>query len=133
MEVPVRVDAFNSSGFSTGGMLRVRSKDIKADPWIQPGANGSHSMVGVLANEAWVCLIDLSTMGVQVSGSDKRSILKGIDLNTGESRMTVLLPGTRTLCNDIAVGSNKAVYVTNSFRAANPFAAARFQPDGGLG
>jgi sugar lactone lactonase YvrE len=74
--------------------------------------------LGVLADEAsktlWVCSNDLSAMGVQTPGSASGSALKGFDLNTGEGKISARLPGARTLCNDIAVGPDKAVYVTNS-------------------
>jgi sugar lactone lactonase YvrE len=106
-------------GFATGGVMRVRPGQTQAEPWIKPGAGGSHSTLGVLADEAsgtlWVCSNDLSAMGVHVEGADKGSTLKGFSLSTGESKATLPLPGARTLCNDIAVGPDKAVYVTNSF------------------
>lgn len=106
-------------GFATGGVLRVRPGAAQAEPWIKPGASGSRSTLGVLADEAsgtlWVCSNDLSAMGVQSAGSDKGSALKGFDLKTGEGKISAALPGTRALCNDIAVGPDKSVYVTNSF------------------
>jgi hypothetical protein len=34
---------------------------------------------------------------------------------TGEGKINVALPGSRTLCNDIAVGPDGSAYVTNSF------------------
>jgi len=54
-------------------------------------------------------------MGVNAPGSAKGSALKGFDLATGEGKISATLPGTRTLCNDIAAGPDKSVYVTNSF------------------
>jgi sugar lactone lactonase YvrE len=54
-------------------------------------------------------------MGVPGPGSAKGSALKGFDLETGEGKVSATLPGTRTLCNDIAVGPDKSVYVTNTF------------------
>ena len=105
-------------GFATGGVLRVRPGATQAEPWIKPGASDSRSTLGVLADEAsktlWVCSNDLSAMGVQTPGSASGSALKGFDLNTGEGKISARLPGARTLCNDIAVGPDKAVYVTNS-------------------
>lgn len=105
-------------GFATGGVLRVRPGAGQAEPWIKPGADGSGSTLGVLADEAsntlWVCSNNLSAMGVQVAGSDQGSALKGFDLKTGERKISARLPGARTLCNDIAVGPDKSVYATNS-------------------
>jgi sugar lactone lactonase YvrE len=99
-------------------VLRVRPGAAEAEPWIQPGANGSSSILGVLADEAsktlWVCSNDLSARGLQIPGAAKGSALKGFDLTTGEAKVSATLPGARTLCNDIALGPDKAVYVTNS-------------------
>jgi sugar lactone lactonase YvrE len=100
-------------------VLRIRPGASQAEPWIKPGAYDSRSILGVLADEAsntlWVCSNDLSPMGVTTPGSAKGSALKGFDLATGEGKVSETLPGTRTLCNDIAVGPDKAIYVTNSF------------------
>jgi sugar lactone lactonase YvrE len=106
-------------GFATGGVLRVRPGAAQAEPWIKPGASDSRSTLGVLADEKsntlWVCSNDLSAMGVNTPGSDKGSALKGFDLTTGEGKISATLPGAHTLCNDIAVGPDNSVYVTNSF------------------
>ena len=104
--------------FAAGGVMRVRPGAAQAEPWIKPGAYGTRSTLGVLADEAsntlWVCSNDTSAMGVPGPGSAKGSALKGFDLATGEGKISASLPGTRTFCNDIAVGSDKAVYVTNT-------------------
>jgi streptogramin lyase len=106
-------------GFATGGVLRARPGASQAEPWIKPGAYGSRSTLGVLADEAsqtlWICSNDMSAMGVPGPGSAKGSALIGFDLATGEGKISVKLPGTKTLCNDIAVGPDKSVYVTNTF------------------
>jgi streptogramin lyase len=101
-----------------GGVMRVRPRSSRAELWIQPGAYDSRSTFGVLADEGsntlWVCSNDASAMGVPGPGSAKGSSLKGFDLTTGVGKISASLPGTRTLCNDIAVGPDHAVYVTNT-------------------
>jgi hypothetical protein len=75
--------------------------------------------MGVLADEKsgmlWVCSNDVSALGVPGPGSEKGSALKGFDLKTGAGKVSVKFPGTHTFCNDMAVGDDGAVYVTNSF------------------
>ena len=102
----------------TGGVYRIAPGAKEARPWIKPGAFGTHSTFGVLAdsksNTLWVCSNDLSAMGVTISGSDGVSALKGFDLKTGAGKVSAALPGTPALCNDITIGPDGAAYVTNT-------------------
>ena len=43
------------------------------------------------------------------------SHLKGFDLRTGEGKVSAALPGVRPFCNDIAIGQDGSVFVTNTF------------------
>jgi sugar lactone lactonase YvrE len=105
--------------FASGGVLRVRSGQSQAEPWINPGAYDSRSTFGVLADEKsntlWVCSNDASAFGVPGPSSVKGSFLKGFDLDTGNGKISAALPGARALCNDMALGPDGSVYVTNSF------------------
>ena len=95
----------------TGGVYRIAPGAKEAKPWIEPGAFGTHSTFGVLAdpqsNTLWVCSNDLSALGVTIAGSDGVSALKGFDLKTGAGKISAALPGTPALCNDIAIGSGR--------------------------
>ncbi|MCI0465628.1 MAG: hypothetical protein L0Y57_01255 [Beijerinckiaceae bacterium] len=106
------------SSLASGGIARIRPGASKAEPWIEPGAFGSQSTLGVLVDEVsgliWVCSNDMSGMGVPGPSSVPGSYLKGFDLSTGEGKVSVALPGTHNLCNDIAIGQDGSVYVTNS-------------------
>jgi sugar lactone lactonase YvrE len=108
-----------AGSFAEGGVSRVSPGASHAEPWIKPGAYGTRSTLGVLADDEsktlWVCSNDLAAMGVPGPGSAKGSALVGFDLATGKGKISLKLPGERTLCNDIAVGPDKSVYVTNSF------------------
>lgn len=116
--------------FAEGGILKVRPGADKAEPWIKPGANGSRSTFGVLADEAsntlLVCSNDTSGFGVPGPGTATGSALKAFDLTTGEAKGSTPLPGGPTLCNDIALGSDGSAYVTDSF---NPH-ILRLKPGG---
>ena len=107
------------SSFANGGVLRVQPGETQAEPWIKPGAYDSRSTFGLLADERsntlWVCSNDASALGVPGPSLVKGSFLKGFDLRTGEGKISAALSGVRTLCNDMALGPDGSVYVTNSF------------------
>ncbi len=105
--------------FADGGVLKAEPGAAAAQPWIVPGANGSRSTFGVLAdqksNTLWVCSNDVSAVGVPGPGTAKGSALEAFDLKTGAGKGRTALPGARTLCNDIAIGPDGAAYVTDTF------------------
>src|SRR4029077_3014838 len=104
-----------------GGIVRVEPRTAETTVFVQPGAAGSRSILGVFADEAsstlWACSNDLSALGGSVAGSDTRSALKSFDLNTGDAKHSFSLPGSHAYCNDITVDAKGSVYVTDS---ANP-------------
>ncbi|HWM66130.1 MAG TPA: hypothetical protein VNO35_06050 [Steroidobacteraceae bacterium] len=102
-----------------GGVYRVEPHGKETKLWIKPGAFGTHSIFGVLAddksNTLWVCSNDLSASpGVTIGGTDGISALKGFDLKTGEGKVSVALAGKPALCNDITIGPDGAAYVSNT-------------------
>ncbi len=104
-----------------GGIVRVKPRTRESTIFVQPGASGSRSILGVFADEAsntlWACSNDLSALGAPATGSDTGSALKAFDLKTGNGKRSVSLPGSHAFCNDIAVDAQGSVYVTDS---ANP-------------
>ena len=116
--------------FAEGGIFKVKPGADHAEPWIKPGANGSRSTFGVLADEAsntlLVCSNDASGFGVPGPGTAKGSALVAFDLTTGEAKGSTPLPGSPTLCNDIALGPDGSAFVTDSF---NPH-ILRLKPGG---
>src|SRR5712675_1756597 len=104
-----------------GGIVRVEPRTGKSTVFVQPGAAGSRSILGVFADEAsntlWACSNDLSALGAPATGSDTGSALKAFDLKTGNGKRSVSLPGSHAFCNDITVDAKGSVYVTDS---ANP-------------
>jgi sugar lactone lactonase YvrE len=101
-----------------GGIYRVKPHTYKPEPWIKPGSFGSRSILGVLVDEKsntlWACSNDLSELGVAVPGSDTKATLKGFDLKTGAGKLSAELPGDHTFCNDMAIGQDGSIYVTNT-------------------
>jgi sugar lactone lactonase YvrE len=102
----------------SGGIIRIKAGAAKAEMWIKPGAFGSRSTFGVLADERsntlWVCSNDLSALGVAIVSTETGSALKGFDLMTGQGKVSAKLPGDHSLCNDIAIGPDGSAFVTNS-------------------
>jgi streptogramin lyase len=101
-----------------GGIIRIKPGAAKAEIWIKPGAFGSRSIFGILADERsntlWVCSNDLSALGVVIASSETGSALKGFDLKTGQGKVSATLPGDHTFCNDIAIGPDGSAFVTNT-------------------
>ena len=67
------------------------------------------------SNTLYVCSDDTSGFGLVLPTGDTPTALKMFDLKTGEPKGSVPLPGKGTLCNDIAVASDGAAYVADSF------------------
>ncbi|HEY4041217.1 MAG TPA: hypothetical protein VGM32_05145 [Rhodopila sp.] len=103
-----------------GGIFRVRPGAATAEQWIKPGANDSMNTLGVFADEKantlWVCSSNLSGFGVKPPAGEKPVALKAFDLRTGAAKGSWPLPGEKTLCNDMVVGADGAVYVAESFQ-----------------
>jgi len=103
---------------AAGGILRVVPAATEGEAWIMPGAFDSRSTFGVLADPRahllWVCSNDVSGLGVPGPNAIKGSYLKGFDLTTGEGKISAALPGSHPFCNDMAVGADGTVYVTDS-------------------
>jgi streptogramin lyase len=101
-----------------GGIVRANSRTDEVAVFVAPGESGSRSILGVLADDAantlWACSNDLSALGRPSSRGESVSALKGFDLATGAAKRSVPLTGAHAFCNDIAVDSSGAVYVTDS-------------------
>jgi len=101
-----------------GGVFRIEPHGKEAQVWIKPGAFGTHSIFGVLAdaksNTLWVCSNDLALRGVTIGGSDGISALKGFDLKTGEGKVSAALPTKPATCNDITIGPDGSAFVSNT-------------------
>jgi sugar lactone lactonase YvrE len=106
------------SSFASGGVTRVKPGTSTGETWIAPGAYGTRSTFGVLADESsgtlWVCSNDLSALGIKGPSDVKGAALKGFDLKTGEGKVSASFPVSPAICNDIAIGPDGAAYVTNT-------------------
>jgi sugar lactone lactonase YvrE len=107
-----------------GQILKAAPGATEAAPWIKAGTNGMLSTVGVLADEAsgtlWSCSDDIAAWGVDPKGNQKSRPIKGevkqFDLKTGTPKGSAALPGEPSFCNDIAIGPDRAAYITDSLQ-----------------
>jgi sugar lactone lactonase YvrE len=107
-----------AGSFNRGGVVKAASGG-KAEQFIKPGAGDSRSTLGVLADEKggmlYVCSNDLSGLGVAGPSDAQGAALKLFDLRSGVLKGSFALKDPKSLCNDIAVGSDGTAYVTDSF------------------
>src|SRR6478736_2795769 len=103
---------------AVGGVWRIKPQSGTVEQWITPGTFGTRSTLGVLvdtkANLLWVCSNDFSSSGIPGPSSVPGSFVKGFDLASGEGKVSAALPGKATLCNDMVVGPDGSLFVTNS-------------------
>jgi hypothetical protein len=106
-----------AGSFNLGGVVKVTSGG-KPEQFIKPGANGSRSVLGVLADEKsgtlYVCSNDITGFGVPGPGDAKGTWLKTFDLAIGAPKGSFAFKDAKSFCNDIAVGSDGTAYVSDS-------------------
>jgi len=109
-----------ASSLTNGGIVRAKPGASEAEVWIQPGTFGTRSTFGVLADEKsgllWVCSNDGTPLSVKGPNTIKGSFVKGFDLKTGEGTISAQLPAKPSICNDLAIGPDGALYVTNTLQ-----------------
>jgi sugar lactone lactonase YvrE len=107
-----------AGSFNLGGVVKV-APGSKAEQFIKPGAAGTRSTLGVLADEKggtlYVCSNDLTGLGVPGPNDTKGAWLKTFDLATGAPKGGFALKEPKSLCNDIVVGTDGTAYVSDSF------------------
>ena len=104
--------------FNLGGVVKA-APGGKAEQFIKPAAGDSRSTLGVLADEKsgllYACSNDISGFGVPGPSDTKGAWLKVFDLASGALKGSAALKDPKSLCNDIAVGSDGTAYITDSF------------------
>jgi sugar lactone lactonase YvrE len=107
-----------AGSFNLGGVVKV-TPGGKAEQFIKPGAAGTRSTLGVLADEKsgtlYVCSNDLTGLGVPGPNDVKGAWLKTFDLATGTPKGSFALKDSKSFCNDIVVSADGTAYVSDSF------------------
>src|SRR5882724_3972725 len=79
-----------------GGIVRIKPRTAESMIFVQPGASGSRSILGVFADDASstlsACSNDLRAFGGPATGSDTGSALKAFDLTMGDGKRSLLSP-----------------------------------------
>jgi len=106
------------SSLSNGGIVRIAPDGTKPEIFIAPGAFGSAGTFGVNADSKtqtlWVCSNKSDRFGPKLADLPEGAFLLAFDLAGGQGKARYALPAAGALCNDIAVGGDGSVYVTNT-------------------
>jgi len=101
-----------------GGILKANLRTGKVTQFVAPGAFGSGAQFGILADRrhgiVWTCSNAFPAVLPSVAGADPGHWLKGFDMRTGKGKVSLALPGQKPVCNDMAVGPDGALYVTDT-------------------
>jgi sugar lactone lactonase YvrE len=97
-----------------GNVLRIAPGTTTAEEWIKPGTAGLNSVLGVFADEKskllWICSDEFENKG-------EPTAVKTFDLATGAPKNSYALPGDDSLCNDIAIASDRTAYISDTNQA----------------
>lgn len=85
-----------------------------AAPWIEIESTAPRSTFGVLTHEPSKSLFVCTGTVGQFDGTPPRSTLYRLDVASGAMRSRHPLPDDESICNDIAVAADGAVYVTDT-------------------
>ncbi len=106
---------FYIGSMDEGRIFKASAGATEAEPFIEAGANGLVSVLGLYADDAsgtlWACSSDAGN--AQLSGSAPVA-LKAFDLATGEAKGSYEFPDGG-FCNDITIDANGNVYASDSW------------------
>lgn len=101
-----------------GGVLKANLRTGKVSQFLARGAFGSGAQFGILADRlhkiVWTCSNEYPPAVLSVPGADPGHWLKGFDMRTGKGLVSLKLPGEKPVCNDMAVGPDGMLYVTDT-------------------
>ena len=97
-------------------VYKVRPGSSKAEKFIDASAEGPGTFFfGMLAdpstNTLWTCQL---TPVPNTTPAQRHTALRSFDLTTGAPKVRWNLPGESNVCNDFAIGPDKALYITDT-------------------
>ena len=99
---------------STPFVYKIRPGSTTPEVFIDASAEGPGTFfLGQLidGNTVWSCVL---TPVPGTTPAQRKTALIGSDLATGKRKLRWDLPGTNSLCNDMAVGPDKALYISDT-------------------
>src|SRR4029077_20936025 len=95
---------------------KVRPGSTTAEKFVDASAEGPGTIFfGMLAdastNTLWTCQV---TPVPDTTPAQRRSVVRSFDLATSASKVRWALPGDTNVCNDFAVGPDRALYITDT-------------------
>jgi sugar lactone lactonase YvrE len=101
---------------STPFVYKVRPGSTTAEKFVDASAEGAGTFFfGMLAdastNTLWTCQLTPVPGKTPVQ---RHTALRSFDLTTGVPKIRWDLPGDNSVCNDFAIGSDKALYITDT-------------------
>ncbi|AEU34460.1 SMP-30/gluconolactonase/LRE family protein [Granulicella mallensis] len=101
---------------STPFVYKVRPGSTAAEKFVDASAEGAGTFFfGMLADAAnnmlWTCQL---TPVPDTKPVQRHTALRGFDLSSGAPKLRWNLPGDNTTCNDLSVGPDKALYLTDT-------------------
>lgn len=100
-------------------VYKVRSGSSTAEKFIDASAEGPGTFFfGMLADAAsntlWTCQL---TPVPKTTPVQRHTALRSFDLTTGSPKIRWNLPGDNNVCNDFAIGPDKALYITDTINS----------------
>ncbi|MEO6802079.1 MAG: hypothetical protein ABI197_02405 [Granulicella sp.] len=98
-------------------VYKVPAGSTTAEKFVDASAEGPGTFFfGMLADAAtntlWTCQL---TPVPNTTPAQRHTALRGFDLSTGKQKIRWDLPGDSSMCNDFAIGPDKALYITDTF------------------
>jgi hypothetical protein len=98
---------------NTPFIYRSAKGATEAKKFIDASADGAVTFLGVLSDKAtntlWACELKAAP-----EGKGRLSTLVGYDLKSGKGKSRWALPGASNVCNDMSVGPDKALYISDT-------------------
>ena len=104
---------------STPFVYKVRPGSTTVEKFIDASGEGAGTFFfGTLADAAtntlWTCQL---TPAPDTKPVKRHTALRGFDLSTGAQKLRWDLPGDNSICNDFAVGPDKALYISDTINS----------------
>jgi streptogramin lyase len=101
---------------STPFIYKVRPGSTSAEKFVDASGEGTGTFFfGMLAdgatNTLWACQL---TPVPGTTPVQRHTAVRGFDLSTGAPKLRWNLPGDNSMCNDLSIGPDKALYITDT-------------------